>query len=310
LIIVLGDLLVDINLRFQAFPVQAGGCQDLSSIDIGPGGVTNTAIMAARLGLPVKCLGVIGDDAFGEIVVTGLAREGIDTRDILIQEGATPAAAVLVDQAAEPAYLGSAGSVSLGHFPENWLQHVKNAQGFYAGGRVKETGFRRVILEALREAKLSGVPVFFDPGPVSPGGENDWVFEALGHATVLLANQDEALALVATQDEDEAANTLMGMGPEMVVLKRGAGGITIFTAQAVQQTPGLRVEIKDKTGAGDSVTGAVIYGYLNDLSLEALGVLANAVGAAKVQKVGTGHNMPTLEDVRRVGDENDLELPL
>jgi sugar/nucleoside kinase (ribokinase family) len=183
------------------------------------------------------------------------------------------------------------------------------AQAVYAGGRVKDAGFREVILKALREAKVSGMPVFFDPGPVAPEGENDWTFKAMRHTTVLLANQDEAMRLAELQDEGEAARKLLGMGPEMVVLKRGAGGISIFTPQAEQHTDGIQVEIKDKTGAGDSVTGAVIYGYLNKLSLEAMGELANAVGAAKVQVVGTGHNMPTLEEVKRVGVENDLELP-
>ena len=43
-----------------------------------------------------------------------------------------------------------------------------------------------------------------------------------------------------------------------------------------------------------------MYIWMANNSLEALGTLANATGAAKVQKLGTGHNMPTLDEVRGV----------
>jgi sugar/nucleoside kinase (ribokinase family) len=78
--------------------------------------------------------------------------------------------------------------------------------------------------------------------------------------------------------------------------------------------PGYPVEARDATGAGDSFDGAVIYGYLKGLDLPALGTLANATGAAKVRKLGTGHNMPWPAEITEVlarygeGDQ-DFGLP-
>ena len=58
---------------------------------------------------------------------------------------------------------------------------------------------------------------------------------------------------------------------------------------------GYPVDALDTTGAGDSLDAAVIDGYLRRLPLPALGTLANAVGAAKVLKLGTGRSVPTRE---------------
>jgi sugar/nucleoside kinase (ribokinase family) len=65
--------------------------------------------------------------------------------------------------------------------------------------------------------------------------------------------------------------------------------------------------VRDATAAGDSLDAAVIYAYLNHLPLPALGALANAAGAAKVQKLGTGHNVPTVTEIAGVLDRFGLE---
>jgi hypothetical protein len=39
---------------------------------------------------------------------------------------------------------------------------------------------------------------------------------------------------------------------------------------------------------------------LKGIGLPALGILANATGAAKVKKLGTGHNMPWPAEIRDV----------
>ena len=59
---VLGDLIADISMRLPAFPVQARDIHRLSYLEVGPGGACNVAIMAARFGLAVGCLGEIASN--------------------------------------------------------------------------------------------------------------------------------------------------------------------------------------------------------------------------------------------------------
>jgi sugar/nucleoside kinase (ribokinase family) len=58
--------------------------------------------------------------------------------------------------------------------------------------------------------------------------------------------------------------------------------------------------VKVTTAAGDSFAAAFIYGYLNGWSMGDLAAFANAMGAAKVRKVGSGTQVPTAADVREV----------
>ncbi len=301
MITILGDLIADLSLRISDFPINAQDLKPISYLEIGPGGATNIAIMAARFGLPVACLGELGQDTFGEIVRAGLDREGIDTRRIITtDESKTPVAGVVVDENREPAYLGYPGNLVVRALPEIWHAPIKTAQALFADGWVEIPEMPAMILEAFSRARQAGVKTFFDPGPGNGAFDRTWHLDAAALTTVLLVNQAEAQRLAGISDPLDAARQLVRNGSELVVLKRGAEGLVLVTAAREQTVGGFRVEPRDFTGAGDSVTGAMLYGYLRGMDLEPLGVLGNATGAAKVEKLGTGHNMPTLAEIRAI----------
>jgi hypothetical protein len=43
--------------------------------------------------------------------------------------------------------------------------------------------------------------------------------------------------------------------------------------------------------------------------LAQVGLFANAMGAAKVMKFGSGRNVPTLKEVRAIFDSNAIDFP-
>jgi sugar/nucleoside kinase (ribokinase family) len=298
MIIVLGDIIADISMRIGGMPVDATDIQRVSYLGVGPGGATNVAIAAARFGLKAGCLGEIGDDHFGEIICETLAAEGVDISGVVLTPGgSTPVAAVLVDARSEPAYLGYGGKLEVMALPDAWRERIAAAEALFADGWAEHAGVPGIILEAFRHARAAGVPVFFDPGPGNPALDNGWHGEAAALASVVLANEGEARRLTNTSDPVAAARALLASGPQLVVLKRGVAGCVLLSAQGLELSPGFAVEPIDATGAGDSVAGATIYGFLRGLSLPQLGTLANATGAAKVLKLGTGASMPTRAEV-------------
>ena len=100
---VLGDLIADIGMRLQHFPVKAKDIHRLSYMEVGPGGACNVAIMAARFAVDVAALGEVGEDGFGLVVREGLKREGVNVTNLKVTKDAdTPVAGVVVDQAGEP----------------------------------------------------------------------------------------------------------------------------------------------------------------------------------------------------------------
>ena len=69
------------------------------------------------------------------------------------------------------------------------------------------------------------------------------------------------------------------------------------TAVQTLYQPGLSVPVKDLTGAGDSVLAAVMLSYLAGHDLPKMLAIANATGAACVQKFGAGVNVPYKHEV-------------
>ena len=301
MIVVLGDLISDLSLHIGHFPVNSEDLKRVEYVDLGPGGATNVAIAAARLGLEVGCLGEVGDDRYGEIVVDGLVQEGIDVTGVVKSaEASTPLACVIVDASGEQAYLGYRGTLDISSLQPEWGSRIRHAEALFVDGWADHAGVESIALDGLREAQQRGIPRFFDPGPGNDEFDLKWHVEAASLATVLLLNEAEAARLSGDLDPSKAATELLTMGPEMVIVKRGGAGSLVWKKEEQLKLPGFSVEVVDTTGAGDSFDAAVIYGNLGGLGPERTGVLANAAGAAKVQKRGTGHNVPTQDEVRRV----------
>jgi sugar/nucleoside kinase (ribokinase family) len=314
MVIILGDILADYAIRVEQLEIKPKDLQRVSYLALGPGGACNVAIMAAHLGLAVSALGEVGGDLFGEIVLEGLKAEGVDVSRVIVSSQAlTPVANVLVDEQGEPAYLGFPGSLQVMSLPAAWRPLIAAAEALYADGWVDQPGEADIILEGLRVARAAGAPSFFDPGPGNPKIDNAWHVEAAGLATVLLATEEEARRLSDEADPVNSARALLARGCRLVVIKRGMAGCFLLTEKDLHIAPGLPVVALDATGAGDSLAAAIMYGYLNQFDLQALGDLGNATGAAKVLKLGTGHNMPTVAEVnamlRRFGSEVSLTEP-
>lgn len=298
MVVILGDILADYAIRVEQLHIAPKDLQRVSYLALGPGGACNVAIMSAHLGLSVSALGEVGRDLFGEIVLEGLAAEGIDvSRVIVTPDARTPVANVLVDEQGEPAYLGFPGSLQVMALPDEWRPFIGEAEALYTDGWVDQPGEVAIIMEALRVAHEAGVPSFFDPGPGNPKIDNQWHVEAASLSTVLLATEEEARRLSGEADPVNSARKLLASGSSLVVIKRGMAGCFLLTADDLHIAPGLPVNALDATGAGDSLAAAVMYGYLNEFDLEQMGDLGNATGAAKVLKLGTGHNMPTVAEV-------------
>jgi sugar/nucleoside kinase (ribokinase family) len=302
---ILGDLIADISMRLPKFPVQAKDIHRLSYMEVGPGGACNVAIMAARFEVSVSCLGEVGDDGFGLVVREGLKREGVDVGHLQVTPGArTPVAGVVVDRAGEPGYLGYPGNLHIRAWPAKWDEPLKAAQIVFADGWAEYTETPSILLHGFELAKKSGIPTFFDPGPGNPDVDNTWMKDAVALSQFVMLNRAEAHRLLGEGEDMDLVRALQAMGAEWVLLKRGANGLLLAHGEELAEVPGFEVKARDATGAGDSLAGAVIYGVLNKLPLNKLAVLANATGAAKVMKLGTGHNMPTMAEISIVLENN------
>ena len=106
-----------------------------------------------------------------------------------------------------------------------------------------------------------------------------------------------------------SAVDLLDLGPDMVVVKQGAAGCTIYErGQEPVVVPGYPVPVRDTSAAGDSFDAGFIVGAGWGWSSVECAKLANAVGAAKVQKLGGGRNVPTRADVQAVIEQFQVDM--
>jgi sugar/nucleoside kinase (ribokinase family) len=298
----IGDLVVDIVVSIPSLPVEAGGHQLASQIRLEPGGAGNFLIAGARLGMEMVALGAIGDDPLGSSMLDVLVQEGIHTAGIVQQPDTNSTTViVLVDAAGKHVFLGGYGEGPAVDIPGSWIAAVETAQAVFAlGYTLQEQRIAEAALQAMKRAHEIGIPVFFDPGPEMVKTTPDQITRVLETSKVILLTEEEIPLMTGGAGGLEAARGLLSLGPHLICVKRGPRGCVLFTDGDTIVHPGYPVVVKDTAAAGDSFAAAFIYAYLNGWSMGDLAAFANAMGAAKVRKVGSGTQVPTADDVREV----------
>ncbi|MFF9282245.1 carbohydrate kinase family protein [Streptomyces griseosporeus] len=267
MIVVAGEALIDL------VPQGTGALAALTPA-LG-GGPYNTAVALGRLGSPAAFCSRVSYDAFGEALLDGLRRAGVDVT--AVQRGPEPTTLAV-------ATLDAAGSAAYSFYVEGTADRLFTAPAALpAGTRAVSFGTCSLVLEPgasayeelMRQASAQGVFTALDPN-IRPGLIADAdAYRArfkswLPSVTLLKLSEEDARWLGGTPQEWLAA------GPAAVVITHGGDGLTAYTADgAVHAVPGERVEVVDTIGAGDTVNAALLHGLAarDALSPEALSAL-------------------------------------
>ena len=105
-----------------------------------------------------------------------------------------------------------------------------------------------------------------------------------------------AKELIGSDDIENHVKKLLDFGAEIVAVTLGEKGCIVMDKSTTVTIPGYSVDVIDTTGAGDAFHGGFIYGILNELPLEEMGLFSNACGAICCTNVGA-RAMGTLDEV-------------
>jgi sugar/nucleoside kinase (ribokinase family) len=128
----------------------------------------------------------------------------------------------------------------------------------------------------------------------------DELVETLKVVNILLINDGEAKMLAGEKNLLRAANKVLALGPQALVIKHGEYGATIFFREGAFgigrhpfRAPALPIdEVKDPTGAGDSFAGGFM-GYIasqEDINREVIKralFYGGVMGSFAVERFGT-----------------------
>lgn len=237
------------------------------------GAVFNTARGLGRLGVRTGMVTGLSTDMFGQQLADALSASDVDIARVITSDRPTTLAFVqLVNGHASYSFFdeNSAGRMlSVEDLPEL----SSDISALYFGGISLACEPGAAAYQALLERECSSRAVMIDPN-IRPGFvEDEPRFRARLDAMVSRAD------IVKVSDEDldwiepgplsqrQKVEALLGKGPALVILTRGAEGATGYLPQGREiSVPVEKVQIVDTVGAGDTFNAGVM-AKLSDLGV-------------------------------------------
>ena len=261
---------------------------------------------AARLGLRVAFVGVVGDDAFGRFMLDALAGRGIDVSACHVDPAEPTGATVILTSGRDRAMLtamGSIGSFDVDMVPDGLLDRARHVHigGFYLQERSRDR-LPAFFARARARGATTSFDTNWDPSETWDGG----VRAMLQESDVFFPNEAEATRIAGVAGAAAAAAWLAQDGaPDraddgpIVVVKRGAAGAVAATAGGETVDVGaLPVEPVDTTGAGDSFDAGFLWAWLGGEELAACVELGAVCGALSTRAAGGVDGQPTLAEAQ------------
>ncbi len=256
-----------------------------------------TACGAARLGLAVSLVGVVGDDALGRYTLEALTDRGVDVSACRVAEGRATGASVILGNGTDRAILTAMGTIAdvrAADVPA-WL--LARARHVHVGSFFLQPELAAEVPALFRAAHAAGATTSLDPN-WDPSGAWDGGFRAAAAETdVLLPNAAECRALAGVEDLEAAARALGsvdGAPGRTVAVKRGSdGGLVVGADGAAARASATPADAVDTTGAGDSFNAGFLAAWLDGQPLEDALRLAVACGSLSTRAAGGTDAQPT-----------------
>lgn len=267
--------------------------------DMGGNG-SNTAYALARLGVPVKVMGMVGRDERGERLLERLSGAGVDTSWVQRSEGPTTTTICVANRAGDRLFLQRPGS-SLEAFaePAEFTPALcAGASHYHQANLYSLANLRKHSAETMRRARAAGLTVSVDTGWAADGQWMQVLAPALPNTHLLFVNEDEARMLTGHTEPDAIARTLRDAGATDIALKLGARGCVLYTGSERIECAPFVVDVVDTTGAGDNFAAGFLAALYRGLSYAEAGRMANATGALSVTMLGAGRAARNWDEVR------------
>ena len=306
-IIVIGDVMLDRYWSGKAARISPEApvpVVQVKTIEDRVGGAGNVALNIAKLGGKVTLLGVIGDDAEGDLLKQLLEAEGV-VCDFVVEKSvrsiyklrvmAQHQQLIRLDFEESPLKFNQEALFARlrRYLPENEVLVFSD----YGKGTLAN------VSEHIHEAKQAGLTVLVDPKGVD--------YRRYAGADVITPNLAELQAVVGVCENEQS---LIEKGRELLkqhqipslLLTRGEAGMTLVQERQVHSLPAQAKDVFDVTGAGDTVIAVMALGVALDMPLSESMYLANLAGGIVVGKLGT--STVSMQELTRAmhGDRDSL----
>lgn len=296
-LLVIGEINPDLIVRGQDVVPQFGQAEKLveeARLTIGSSSVI-TACGAARLGLMVSFIGLVGGDEFGRYMLDAMRERGIDVSACVVDDHHATGMSVILSAPDDRAILTYPGTIPLLRREHIDVSLFQSARHLHVGSYFLLDALRPALPDLLKKAKAEGLTTSLDTNWDPAGAWN--LTAVMPQLDLLLPNENELRHIAGSDKLGDAAYRLGRKVPTLAI-KRGPSGGMAVQGGTIVTYPALDVDVVDTTGAGDSFNAGFLYGYLKDYALEDALALACACGSLSTRAAGGTSAQPTLGEAQ------------
>ena len=280
-----------------------------------PGGApANVAVAAARLGSEAAFIGSVGEDLFGNFILSALEVEGVDTSAVRRCDPPTRTSLAFVEITGDGdrsfTFYRSDPAADELLSPEDVSRDTLRGASFVNFGSIPliKDPARSAIHRAAELAGEIEVPVAFDVNFrehlwESVEAAQEVVEPLIERSRIVKLSDDEISPLLGTEDAAQAARMLLDRGVSLVFVSLGAEGAFYATEEFEGDVPSYPVQIVDATGAGDAfLAAALVYLSEDEWDEETIREAARrgtAAGALACTEYGAMGALPTEDELER-----------
>jgi sugar/nucleoside kinase (ribokinase family) len=303
-VIVVGELNVDLILnQIESFPEMGKEkIAQLMTLTLG----SSSAIFASNLsslGAKVAFLGKIGNDAFGDLVLSSLQAKKVDTSMIIQDSHLATGATIVLNFGNDRAMVTHPGAMEHLSYDDISPNQLKKAKHLHFSSYFLQPKMKSDIGKLFKQAKELGLSTSFD-AQWDPAEK--WILDlpnVLPYVDVFLPNEVEALSLTGQKTLSAALDKLANLC-NIIVVKLGEKGSisrqgdSIFEAEAF-----LNKNFVDAIGAGDSFNAGFIFRFIQGSDMDECQIFGNLIGAISTTKPGGTTAFTNLNDILKIGKE-------
>ncbi|WP_017187513.1 ribokinase [Alkalibacillus haloalkaliphilus] len=289
---VIGSINMDLVSQAERFPDQGETLlgTDFQTIPGGKG--ANQAVAASKLGAEVTMVGCVGDDTFGQPLVTHLKDQGIFNVNVEpVTHVPTGVAQITVAEQDNTIIVVPGANAHV--TPEIVRQNetaIQNSDVLLLQFEIPLES----VEEAIKIANQYNTTVVLNPAPMQPVP-----LKLLEKVDFLTPNEHELTELLDTEEKKRFYEQYR----EKFFVTQGSAGVQFVEGGKETIVPSYNVEVKDTTGAGDTFNGGFSVALAEGKSYSDACRFGNAAAAISVSQFGAQTGMPDREDVLRLLDK-------
>jgi len=272
------------------------------------GGAGNVVLNLLSLGSEVVAVGRVGHDEAGKTLCETLAQEGTNIKGLICDpEFLTPVKNRIIADTQQIVRIDHEEILPISENVEQQViallpQLLEGIQIIAISDYGKGFLSRKILSTLIALGRQAGIPVIADPKGID--------FSKYHGATIIKPNLGEAIAAANLSPDaslDHIAERILALSQsDTVMITRSEAGISLFHQDKEREDFPVRMrEVKDVTGAGDTVLAMLACALGNNLSLGDAVHLSNIAAGIAIERVGCAR--VSLSDIARRLLEDDVE---